>query len=447
MANYIVKEHNGSDGADSRTKSTFAVWVKRCRTGVAEQIWSWGENNSSDARLKFQSSDILRLHSDGTGSPIETTRKFRDTNGWYHFVVTFDGSNGTEAHRRRIWINGEEWVHGASTSTFSSAVAGHNSTQDLYIGDNARMQQNASNAEPFVGYMSHFHYCDGYAYTAADFGEFDSTTGEWKAITAPSVNYGTHGIFLKMEDSANMDLDSSPNASTQLSTTGTILSSKDCPSDVYCTLSRIGLEQWTLSNGNLEISGASDNQMVVGTMHSNAGYYECKIAAPDGNTGKGIRLGLCKVDGAHAVSYSGISGNSGDLERFIGFQNTAGGYKAVYNNGYTVTDFGGTSNANDIMQVAWKDGKVWYGVNGTWLGSGDPSAGTNHVDTLPSGSMYAPAVISSLDGADGAKLNFGNGYFGTTAISSEGTNASGIGKFEYDVPTGCTAVSTKGLNE
>ena len=32
--------------------------------------------------------------------------------------------------------------------------------------------------------------------------------------------------------------------------------------------------------------------------------------------------------------------------------------------------------------------------------------------------------------------NFGNGSFdGTTAISSEGTNASNIGKFEYDVPS------------
>ena len=45
------------------------------------------------------------------------------------------------------------------------------------------------------------------------------------------------------------------------------------------------------------------------------------------------------------------------------------------------------------------------------------------------------------------KANFGNGYFGTTAISSEGTNASGNGIFEYDVPTGFTALSTKGLNE
>ena len=30
-------------------------------------------------------------------------------------------------------------------------------------------------------------------------------------------------------------------------------------------------------------------------------------------------------------------------------------------------------------------------------------------------------------------FNFGNGYFGTTAVSSAGTNASNIGIFEYDV--------------
>ena len=31
--------------------------------------------------------------------------------------------------------------------------------------------------------------------------------------------------------------------------------------------------------------------------------------------------------------------------------------------------------------------------------------------------------------------NFGNGYFGTTAVSSAGTNASNNGIFEYDVPS------------
>ena len=43
-------------------------------------------------------------------------------------------------------------------------------------------------------------------------------------------------------------------------------------------------------------------------------------------------------------------------------------------------------------------------------------------------------------------MNFGNGYFGTTAITSAGTNASGNGAFEYDVPTGYYSLCTKNLN-
>ena len=44
------------------------------------------------------------------------------------------------------------------------------------------------------------------------------------------------------------------------------------------------------------------------------------------------------------------------------------------------------------------------------------------------------------------QANFGNGHFGSTAVSSAGTNASGLGIFEYDVPSGYTALCTKGLN-
>ena len=60
------------------------------------------------------------------------------------------------------------------------------------------------------------------------------------------------------------------------------------------------------------------------------------------------------------------------------------------------------------------------------------------------GNFFFPCM-SGYDG-NKAEFNFGNGYFSTTAITSEGTNASGVGKFEYDVPTNFTALSTKGLN-
>jgi hypothetical protein len=45
------------------------------------------------------------------------------------------------------------------------------------------------------------------------------------------------------------------------------------------------------------------------------------------------------------------------------------------------------------------------------------------------------------------KTNFGNGYFGTTAVSSATSDESGLGIFEYTVPSGYYALCTKNINE
>ena len=99
----------------------------------------------------------------------------------------------------------------------------------------------------------------------------------------------------------------------------------------------------------------------------------------------------------------------------------------------------------------WRYNKIYFRKNGdAWFNSGDPTSGSTGTGAfgLTAGETYFPFVGDSTSGYGAVtSTNFGNGYFGTTAISSEGTNASGIGKFEYDVPTGYTALSTKGLNE
>ena len=102
------------------------------------------------------------------------------------------------------------------------------------------------------------------------------------------------------------------------------------------------------------------------------------------------------------------------------------------------------------------NGFIYWSKNGTFLNSGVPtSAGTgtggyaiSNIANSSGGNTYAMGVsLANTGGGRSISANFGNGYFGTTAISSEGTNASGVGKFEYDVPAGYTALSTKGLNE
>ena len=109
---------------------------------------------------------------------------------------------------------------------------------------------------------------------------------------------------------------------------------------------------------------------------------------------------------------------------------------------------------NDIFMIAidFDNKKMWFGENGTWDNSGNPVTGANPTwDTseFPSDwdSGFVPFCQSyKISAVTEFKFNFGNGYFGTTAVSSAGTNASGNGIFEYDVPTGYTALSTKGLN-
>jgi hypothetical protein len=130
---------------------------------------------------------------------------------------------------------------------------------------------------------------------------------------------------------------------------------------------------------------------------------------------------------------------------------TVGGNANIYADGSdTGSDVDFTTTTNDIVMIAFDPTtkKIWFGKNGTWSNSGDPSSGTNpsytYSGTATSDFCFAVGCENSSSG--GISANFGNGYFGTTAVASAGTNASGNGIFEYDVPTGYTALSTKGLN-
>ena len=96
------------------------------------------------------------------------------------------------------------------------------------------------------------------------------------------------------------------------------------------------------------------------------------------------------------------------------------------------------------------NGTIWVGKNGSWFNSATQSEIENGTtsnsmySSIPMTETFFPATCGETNHV--AKYNFGNGFFGTTAVSSAGTNASGNGIFEYDVPTGFTALSTKGLN-
>jgi hypothetical protein len=168
-------------------------------------------------------------------------------------------------------------------------------------------------------------------------------------------------------------------------------------------------------------------------------YFECKIVNQL-QTPRSI-IGVCST--AQASNSSARLGYEGTNAYAYG----SDGNKI--NNG-TNTSYGNTFATGDIISCGLDldNGKIYFGKNGTWQNSGDPtsgSTGTGSAFNVTLGEFYY--FGSASYGNEGIiSINSGNGYFQTTPVSSAGTNASGNGIFEYDVPTGYTALSTEGLN-
>ena len=196
-----------------------------------------------------------------------------------------------------------------------------------------------------------------------------------------------------------------------------------------------------MANGNTSVSySPNSSRSAFGTIAAKDGkyYFECKVT-----NNSLLVVGIVNLAWSNLNEPSGY----GYHDDALNFGYNHNGEKT---SGGTNTAFGTAPSNSDIIQVAMDldNSKLYFGLNGTWQGSGDPtsgSTGTGSAFDLASGAYYTSAC-RLRDGTD-LSFNFGNGLFGTTAISSEGTNASGHGKFEYDVPTGYTALSTKGLNE
>ena len=75
-------------------------------------------------------------------------------------------------------------------------------------------------------------------------------------------------------------------------------------------------------------------------------------------------------------------------------------------------------------------------------GVADSQGPQNLPTNMQTGFIFGVAMV--LDSSI-IHLNTGNGFFGTTAISSAGSNGNGS-LFEYDVPSGFYALNTKNIN-
>jgi len=426
---------------------TLSFWVKRGSLGASQWVINTDGGNQED-RMHFNPEDRLNYYEQdsggGTLANFMPTAQLRDTNGWYHVVLSRDSTQATASDRLKMYYNGElQTVFTANTYPSQNSSNRLNTAVEHEIG-----ARNSSSY--FDGSMSHIHFIDGTAYDASAFGETDTTTGEWKINTSPSVTYGNNGFFILKN--GNSVTDQSGNSNNFTVGGGTLTNTEDCPSNVFPTINPLtySTAKWNLEYGNLRTNGLASGESagyrsVYGTLGASSGkyYFEMKVTRTYSVDPNFIFVGI--VD-AEQMEYAGDNGNFVNKSRAYGYKGSDGSKE----NGGVNTSYGNSFTTNDIIGCAFDldNHKIYWSKNGTWQNSGDPTSGatgTGSAFDLATGYTYLPAVCHFYDD-DRIELNFGNGYFGTTAVSSAGTNASGNGIFEYDVPTGYTALSTKGLN-
>jgi len=432
--------------AGNRKTFTFSCWFKRGNiTSSYQRLFAcYSDTNNRDEIYLHEQDDTITIESVVSSSAIvnvKTNRKFRDTNGWYHFVYTADTTQSTASDRIKIYINGVQETS-FSTATYPSQNADLNFNNNIihYIG---RSGYSSGSNSYFDGCMSHIHFSDGYAYAPTVFGSTDSTTGEWKINTSPSFTLGTNG-FTILKD-GNTVTDQSANSNNFTVAGGTLTKTEDCPSNVFATWNPLNPTNPDFANGNATLTRASNSwKPAWTTIGASSGKYYCEI---DWDSGSNFTVGFSTAD---------VPGSNPTLEDLVGNPSN-GGYITVlyengviYNNGSSAGAYGSGSTyaTNDIMMLAMDldNNKFYFGKNGTWFNSANPASNTGGYDINASYTNSTWCFAAVVYGTGSWHGNFGNGYFGTTQISSAGSNASGIGIFEYDVPTGYTALSTKGLN-
>ena len=436
MANGYLYRSGANSGA-SGTTATVSMWVRKHDESAGDggffQFWSSGSNFCSayaNPTLKMRNY-IAGGYSQGD---ITCNRLLRDHGAWYHLQCVWDTTNSTAGDRMRIYINGVRETSFSSSSNPSSSYAfGPLESGTFYL--------NRYNANTTTGSQSysHVHYCDGYAYEPTVFGETDTTTGEWKIKTSPTCNYGSNGFFILKDGSSTTD--QSGNSKT-FTTSGTLTNTEDCPSNVFATWNALDnyYASATLTNGNTKVAtNSSAYSATLTSLGASSGKYYAEFKLIDKGSGY-CQIG---IKGKQPTSTSDGVGAGSD-----GLAYRKDGYKVL--NGSSST-YGTSYDNNDIIGIAMDldNNRLFFSKNGTFQDSGDPTSSTGAI-TIPtssSGFYFMGISDEHNNGTNTWEANFGNGYFGTSAISSEGTNASGIGKFELDVPAGYTALSTKGLNE
>jgi hypothetical protein len=451
---YSLRFNSSSSDSLSRTPTsngnrkifTASLWLKRSKiteTGTVIPIVGAGDGTANNRLLlNFDPTDQLFLQNvvAGVSTSIRgTTQLFRDPSAWYHIVLAVDTTQATAANRTKIYINGSE-VTSFSTSTDFTL------NYDTYF--NSTLYSNLiglGTTTYFNGYMSQIYFVDGQALTPSSFGETDATSGIWKPKTYTGT-YGTNGYYLKFTDLNSLGTDSSGNGNNfTVSNLTSVDQSTDDPTNNFSTMNIL---QVPTTNAPTFTEGALSAQTSTTGFFGGAStigvskgkwYWEGKLSATTG-----------------PIASIGIDGNpteSARLNYYSGNASWSYGYVATGNkyNNATSTSYGNSYTTNDILMIAMDldNNYVYFGKNGVWQNSGDPTSGSlgtgaafSISSSPPSGFYFITTGDISATISSTIQSNFGSPMYSSNGFKDR----EGCGNFSYPVPTRYYSLCTNNLN-
>ena len=415
--------------ASSGNQRTFTIsfWVKRTdlATGANQFPISFYQDANNRVSFAFLTNNTFVIYAEDGGSgrlTMTTSRIFRDVSAWYHIVVAFDTTQGTESNRLKSYVNGVQ-------QTSFADISYPTQNRDLIVNTNIWIGTYENSVNWLHGYLAEFVYIDGLQLDASSFGEFDEDSPTiWKPIDVSGLTFGTNGFYLDFEVSDTLGNDANGGTDFSINNLAATDQSTDTCTNNFATMNPLSKgSNITISEGNLKVSNGGSDNSILGNIGFGGGkwYWEAKCTGATTYANIGVTL----------ASADGTTHSTVDAGRVVYSHN---GY--VYKEGLSgQSNVSGlaTFTTNDIVSVAYdgENGSVKFYKNGTLVNT------TTDSDLEFSNNEYITSIGMNQGGFE---LNFGSPPY---SISSGNADANGHGNFEYAVPSGYFALCTKNLAE
>ena len=205
-AQYLAR----TPGSSGNQKTwTYSCWFKLGHNfgGHRGAFLKAGATSADYFKINIASDDKLYVMENISSAYKEyfsSSNYFRDPNAWMHLVLRVDTTNGTDAEKVRVYLNGTEQ---AGTRTVNPG-----SSHDTFVGGTTQHEIGAStvNTQYFDGHITDVQFVDGSSLGPGSFGFTDPLTNTWRPKDYTG-SYGTTGYHLPLDGSAPIGSDQSGN--------------------------------------------------------------------------------------------------------------------------------------------------------------------------------------------------------------------------------------------